>query len=60
MVIAFKLAQELGEDPTKVIRSLRGQRGQPKELVARLQERVHQDPSLQFVRDGRVTRVAFV
>jgi hypothetical protein len=59
MVIAFKLARRIGMHPTKVIRALRGQKGESVELRERLAGLVAADPSLTFVQDGRVRRVVF-
>jgi hypothetical protein len=60
MIIAFKLAKRLGEEPTDVLRALRGQRGQNAYLKGRIEQAVERDPSITFVRDGRVRRTAFV
>jgi len=60
MVIAFRLALLLDESPTKVIRSLRGQRGQPPAFVERMERIVSENRSIHFVQDGRMRRVAFV
>jgi len=60
MIIAFKLARRLGSDPTDVLRALRGQRGQSRYLDRRIEEAVARDPSITFVRDGKVRRTAFV
>lgn len=60
MIIAFKLAKRLGESPTDVIRALRGQRGQNAYLKGRIEQAVERDPSITFVRDGRVRRTGFV
>lgn len=57
MVIAWRLSRILGENPTKVIRSLRNQRGQSLDLVKRLERIVENNPTLRFVADGRVRRV---
>ncbi len=58
MVIAWRLSRILGENPTKVIRSLRNQRGQSPDLIRRLERIVENNPTLRFVADGRVRRVA--
>ncbi len=60
MIIAFKLAQRLGVSPTEVLRALRGQRGQRAYLRGRVEQAVERDPTIRFVRDGRVRRAAFV
>lgn len=57
-VIAWKMARMLRLNPTTVIKSLRGQKGQNPSLVRRLERIVDANPSLRFVRDGSVRRVA--
>jgi len=57
-ILSFKIAEAISRPPLNVIRSLRGQKGQSPQLVADLERLVDENPSLRFLRDGRVRRVA--
>lgn len=58
MVLAWKLHLMLGRDATKVIRSLRNQRGQDPQLIKTLETIVERNPSLRFINDRGVRRIA--
>ncbi|MGQ0433965.1 MAG: hypothetical protein ACT452_16340, partial [Microthrixaceae bacterium] len=58
MLIAFKLAKRSELNPTRVIRALRGQRGQ-EAIIPLVEAAIKEDPDLAFVIDGRVRRAVF-
>lgn len=58
LILAFKIAHEFNAVPSKALKVLRGIEGQSPELVSLLEDFVANEPSLTFVGEPPLRRIA--